>query len=223
MTKQQHQESARDAFILLLTLSLCLALAACSIQLKIPDVVDDRVIELVRSEAAQVVMVSDDRENFSKYQFFLSDFPRQDLWGMSVGNRRIYISYKLAARALNSTGARWLLRQTIAHEIAHETAGHANQNVLGWFTGGNFSFGSSGQNVGLPWYVRLYNYPTEKELEADRVGLEYWKRLGWDCQIWVRILENFQSQQYQGDIYHPTDRRLQQALDVCELAETKDP
>ena len=129
----------------------------------------------------------------------------------------------LAARALNNTAYLWLLRQTIAHEIAHETAGHANQKVLGWFTGGNFSLGASGQNVGLPWYVRLYNYPTEKELEADRVGLEYWKRLGWDCQIWVRILENFQNQQYQGDIYHPTDRRLQQARDVCDLTETKNP
>jgi len=165
--------------------------------------------------------VSEDRESFSKYQFFLSDFPRQDLLGMSVGNRRIYISYKLAARALTHTGYLWLLRQTIAHEIAHETAGHTKQKGLGWFTGGNFSFGASGQNVGLPWYVRLYNYPTEKELEADRVGLEYWKRLGWDCQIWVRILESFQSQQYWGDIYHPTDRRLQQALDVCELSDIK--
>jgi Putative Zn-dependent protease len=218
---QQLIKTARGALIFLLTLSVCLMLVSCSIQLKIPDVVDDRVIELVRSEAAQVVMVSEDRESFSKYQFFLSDFPRQDLLGMSVGNRRIYISYKLAARALTHTGYLWLLRQTIAHEIAHETAGHANQKGLGWFTGGNFSFGASGQNVGLPWYVRLYNYPTEKELEADRVGLEYWKRLGWDCQIWVRILESFQSQQYWGDIYHPTDRRLQQALDVCELSDIK--
>jgi predicted Zn-dependent protease len=214
---QQLIKTAREALIFLLTLSVCLVLVSCSIQLKIPDVVDNRVKELVRSEAAQVVTVSDDRENFSKYQFFLSDFPREDLLGMSVGNRKIYISYKLAARALTQTGYLWLLRQTIAHEIAHETADHANQKVLSWFTGGNFFFGASGQNVGLPWYVRLYNYPTEKELEADRVGLEYWKRLDWDCWIWVRILENFQKQQYWGDIYHPTDRRLQQALDVCEI------
>ena len=140
---------------------------------------------------------------------------------MSVGNRKIYISYKLAARALTQTGYLWLLRQTIAHEIAHETADHANQKVLSWFTGGNFFFGASGQNVGLPWYVRLYNYPTEKELEADRIGLEYWKRLGWDCQIWVRILESFQRQQYQSDIYHPTDRRLQEAQNSCPTSELK--
>jgi len=199
-----------------LPVGLWFLLASCSVQLKIPDVVDDRVKDLVRSEAARIVMVSEDRENFSKYQFFLSDFPRQDLLGMSVGNRTIYINYKLAARALNQPGYLWLLRQTIAHEIAHETADHARQTVSGWFNGGNFSFGASGQNVGLPWYVRLYNYPTEKELEADRIGLEYWKKLGWDCEIWVRILENFQRQQYQGDVFHPTDRRLQQAQSACE-------
>jgi len=74
---------------------------------------------------------------------------------------------------LTHTGYLWLLRQTVAHEIAHEAAGHATQKVLRWFTGGNFSFGASGQEVGPPWYVRLYNYPTEKELEAD----------------WIRVLE----------------------------------
>jgi predicted Zn-dependent protease len=222
MTKRLTKRS-RESLLFFLTLSLCLVLASCSIQLKIPNVVDDRVKELVRSEAARIVTVSDDRENFSKYQFFLSDFPRQDLLGMHVGNGRIYISYKLAGLALINTDYLWLLRQTIAHEIAHEAAGHGTQKVLAWFTDGNFSFGASGRDVGLPWYVRLYNYPTERELEADRIGLEYWKRLGWDCQIWVRILESFQSQQYWGDIYHPTDRRLQQALDVCDLAETKNP
>ena len=211
MTKQLFKR-ARE----ILPLSLWWMLASCSMQLKIPDVVDDRVRELVRTEAAQVVMVSEDREDFSKYQFFLSDFPRQDLLGMSVGNGRIYISYKLAALALKQPGYLWLLRQTIAHEIAHETAGHATKNVLGWFTGGNFSFGASGQSVGLPWYIRLYNYPTEKELEADRIGPEYWKKLGWDCWIWVRILKNFQKQEYRGDTFHPTDRRLQQAQSACE-------
>jgi predicted Zn-dependent protease len=218
---QQLTKRAREAPVLLLTLSVFFMLVSCSIALKIPDVVDDRVKELVRSEAAHVLMVSEERKNFSKYQFFLTDFPRQDLLGMSLGNGKIYISYKLAARALTQTGYLWLLRQTVAHEIAHEAAGHATQKILWWFTGGNFFFGASGQEVGLPWYVRLYNYPTEKELEADRIGLEYWKRLGWDCQIWVDILENFHRQQYRGDIFHPTDRRLQQAQTSCQWTETK--
>jgi hypothetical protein len=159
-------------------LSACLALVSCSIELKIPDGVDDRVKALVRDEAAHILTVTEDRESFSQYQFFLSDFPRADLLGLSVGNRRIYISYKLAALALNGERYLWLLRQTIAHEIAHEIAGHAKQKGLPWLSTGNFAIGASGSEVGLPWYVRLYNYPTERELEADRIGLEFWTKLG---------------------------------------------
>jgi len=128
---QQLTKRAREAPVLLLTLSVFFMLVSCSIALKIPDVVDDRVKELVRSEAAHVLMVSEERKNFSKYQFFLTDFPRQDLLGMSLGNGKIYISYKLAARALTQTGYLWLLRQTVAHEIAHEAAGHATQKYCG--------------------------------------------------------------------------------------------
>ncbi len=84
---QQLTKRALEALIYPLTLSVYLVLVSCSIQLKIPDVVDDRVKELVRSEAAHVLMVSEDPENSSKYQFFLSDFQRQDLLGMSLRQR----------------------------------------------------------------------------------------------------------------------------------------
>jgi predicted Zn-dependent protease len=172
---------------------------------------------MLRSEAARIIGVSEDRENFSKYRFLLSKFPRKDILGMSVGDGRIYISYKLALLALTDFSHLWLLRQTIAHESAHETAGHADQKGVTWLNGGPLAVGASGGEVGLPWYVRLYNYSTEKELEADLKGLGYWNKLGWDCQIWVRILENFQEHNYSGDIFHPTDRRLQQAQSACEL------
>jgi predicted Zn-dependent protease len=167
--------------------------------------------------------VSEDRENFSKYQFLLSDFPRKDILGMSVGNRQIYISHKLALLALTDSSHRWLLRQTIAHEIAHETAGHAERERVVWLNGSSFAIAASGREVGLPWYVRLYNYSTEKELEADLKGLSYWNNLGWDCHIWVRILENFGKHNYTGDIFHPTDRRLQQAKSACELQGEEKP
>jgi predicted Zn-dependent protease len=177
--------------------------------------VDDRVEHLLRSEAQRIIAVSEDRDNFSQYQFFLSDFPRQDLFGMSIGNRQIYISYRLASLALTDSGQLWLFRQTMAHEIAHETAGHGKQAGHKWLNTGMFNLGASGSEVGLPWYVRLYNYSADKELEADRIGLGYWNKLGWDCRIWVRILESFQAQNYIGDSFHPTDRRLQQAQNVC--------
>jgi predicted Zn-dependent protease len=189
---------------------------SCSIQPHIPSIVDEAVEDRVRTEAGRVIAISEDRDHCSKYQFLLSEFPRKDILGMSVGNRRIYISYELASRALNDSNHLWLLRQTLAHEIAHETGGHASQKGMIWLNGGALSVGASGREVGLPWYVRLYNYSAEKELEADLKGLGYWNRLGWDCRIWVRILENLRNQNYTGGRFHPTDKRLQQARSACE-------
>ena len=208
---------AMAKFLLCIRTSVYLLLVSCTTQLKIPSVVDDRVESIVRTEAARIVSVSEDRENFSNYQFLLSEFPRTDLLGMSVGNRRIYISYKLASLALTHPGYQWLLRQTVAHEIAHETAGHAMQEKVSWLKGAKFAAGDPGRDFGLPWYVRVYNYSTEKELEADLKGLSYWSKLGWDCHIWVHILEIFGKQKYTGDVFHPTDVRLRQAESVCEV------
>jgi hypothetical protein len=45
--------------------------------------------------------------------------------------------------------------------------------------------------------------------------LQYWTRLGWDCRIWVRILQSFEKQNYVGDALHPTAERLRRAKAVC--------
>jgi predicted Zn-dependent protease len=196
---------------------------SCSIQPDIPSLLDDQVEALVRREAARILAVNEVREHFPQYQFLLSDFPRKDILGMSIGNKRIYISYELASRALTDRSYLWLLRQTLAHELAHETAGHANQEGVIWLNAGALAVGASGREVGLPWYVRVYNYSAEKELEADLKGLGYWNKLGWDCNIWVRILENLRNQNYTGGLFHPTDRRLQQAESVCEVQADEKP
>jgi predicted Zn-dependent protease len=214
---------ARVGCLLWIAISFCCVLVSCSIQPKIPSVTDDPVEEMLRKEAARILTVSEDRENISKYQFYLADFPRKDILGMSVGNRRIYISYGLASLALTDSNHRWLLRQTIAHEIGHETAHHARHAGSRWLNRGSFSTGPSAREVGLPGYVRLYNYSREKELEADLKGLGYWKKIGWDCRIWVAILEDLQRQNYPGDIFHPTDTRLQQAEHACELQRDEQP
>jgi predicted Zn-dependent protease len=190
-------------------------LASCSIRASIPTVDDDSVQLFVRNEAAQIVAVSEDKDHFSDYQIYLSDFPRKDILGMSIGNRRIYISHRLAKFASSSSLHLWLLRQTLAHEIAHETAGHANNNGSTWFNRSTLGRGLTSLDVGLPGNVRFRNYSTEKELEADAKGLGYWQKLGWDCGIWVRILQSFEKQNYAGDVFHPTDRRLQQAQKAC--------
>lgn len=187
--------------------------------MNIPSVSDDPVERLVRSEAAQIVAVSEDKDHFSEYQIFLSDFPRKDILGMSVGDHRIYISHELAKLASERRPYLWLLRQTLAHEIAHETGRHALQGGVTNFNHGTLAGGVSSGDIGLPWSVRFRNYPADKELEADAKGLEYWQKLGWDCHIWVRILENFEKQDYAGDVFHPTDQRLRQAQSVCPAQE----
>ncbi len=187
----------------------------------IPTVSDEAVELLVRNEAAQIIAVSEDQDHISDYQIFLSDFPRKDILGMSIGKRRIYISHELAKLAARRSAQRWLLRQTLAHEIAHETAGHATQNGLTWFNRRTLGSGISSGDLGLPQSVTFRNYSVDKELEADSKGLKYWERLGWDCRIWVGILESFEKQNYAGDVFHPTDKRLEQARGIC-LREEKD-
>jgi predicted Zn-dependent protease len=190
-------------------------LTSCSTRLSIPTVSDDPVELFVRQEAARIVAVSEDKDHFAEYQIHLSDFPRKDILGMSIGNRRIYISHRLAKFASGSSLHLWLLRQTLAHEIAHETAGHAQNNEFTWFNRSTSGPALSSVDVGLPGNVKFRNYSTEKELEADSIGLGYWKKLGWDCGIWVRILQSFEKQNYVGDIFHPTAKRLQQAQRAC--------
>ncbi|MBM2803122.1 MAG: hypothetical protein HW419_1015 [Deltaproteobacteria bacterium] len=202
------------------TIIFYLVLTSCSLRVSIPTVSDDSVELLVRNEAAQIVAASEDKERVSDYQIFLSDFPRKDILGMSIGNRRIYISHELAKLASRRSFHLWLLRQTLAHEIAHETAGHAKETGSNSLNRSTLGGGVSSVDVGLPWIVRFRNYSTDKELEADLKGLGYWEKLGWDCRNWVRILQNFERQNYSGDVFHPTNKRLQQAQRVC-LTEAK--
>jgi predicted Zn-dependent protease len=193
-----------------------LGLIACSSQVTLPTVSDDRVETLVRTEATRIISVSEDKQHLSEYHIFLSDFPRKDVLGMSVGKRRIYISHELAKLASRETSHLWLLRQTLAHEIAHETAGHARQSSGASLARGLFARSVSNMDIGLPARVTLRNYSAEKEFEADAKGLQYWTRLGWDCRIWVRILQSFEKQNYIGDTLHPTAERLRRARAVCQ-------
>ena len=192
-----------------------LCFIACSTQATIPTVSDDAVESLVRTEAARIISVSEDKQHLSEYHIFLSDFPRKDVLGMSVGNRRIYISHELAKLAAKRSFHLWLLRQTLAHEIAHETSGHARQSSGAALARGPFARTVSNRDIGLPAHVTVRNYSAEKEFEADAQGLRYWTRLGWDCRIWVRILQSFEKQNYVGDGVHPTAERLRRAKAVC--------
>src|SRR5262245_49610115 len=155
-------------------LSWSACLMACSLVANIP-VVDDPPIEaLVNREARQILAAADENADARQYRLQLSAFPRPDLLGLSVGGKRIYVSYRLAQLASESTYFLWMLRQTLAHEIAHELAGHAESAKREPRTGGE---AVSAAHLGLPALVRFENYSIGKELEADMYGITYWKRL----------------------------------------------
>lgn len=198
-------------------LALILFLPSCSLVPSISVVKDEPIDRLLREEAERILAVTEDATNSPKYQISLSDFPRADILGMSIGQRRIYISYKLGRGALHSRRYLWLLRQTLAHEIAHEIARHADYRQIN-FNRSSDENGMTSRDVGLPWYVIFQPYSLEKELQADLDGMEYWKSLQWDCSIWVQILEDFQRQKYSGDRSHPTHIRLHHASAACRPA-----
>jgi predicted Zn-dependent protease len=216
MAKRQRCLSSAG-LVRILALALILFLPACSLAPSISVVKDEPIERLIRDEAERIISVTEDATNTSQYQISLSDFPRADILGMSIGQRRIYISYKLGQRALHSRRHLWILRQTLAHEIAHEMARHADYRQIS-FNRSSDEYGMTSRNVGLPWYVIFQPYSLEKELQADLDGMQYWKNLQWDCTIWVRILEDFQRQNYSGDKNHPTHTRLHQASAACRSA-----
>lgn len=197
-----------------LGLVLFLLSSSCS-SVRIPTVSDYSLERQVADEIAPIINVTKDRDHSAEYRIQLADFPRKDILGMSVGNRHIYISYNLARAASQNEGSRWLLRQILAHEVAHELSGHGKERN----TAAAYDRAPQGvitaSDLGLPSGVRFQNYSMDKELEADRVGMEYWKNLNWDCRIWVDILRRFQSKNYSGDANHPTEERLRQAVSAC--------
>jgi predicted Zn-dependent protease len=213
IAKRQRCLSAAG-LVRMLGLALILFLSACSLAPSISVVKDETIERLLRDEAEQILSVTADATSTAQYQISLSDFPRADILGMSIGQRRIYISYKLGKHALHNRRHLWLLRQTLAHEIAHEIARHADHRQIN-FNRSSDEYRMTSRDVGLPWYVIFQPYSLEKELQADLDGIEYWKKLQWDCTIWVRILEDFQRQNYSGDKTHPTHTRLNQASAAC--------
>lgn len=200
-----------------------LVFLSCVLFPRIPTVSDDRLERLVRDEGYRILQVTVDRDAADRYQFLLSDFPRKDILGLSVGGRRIYVSYQLASHASKNSWSRWQLRQTLAHEIAHEISGHARRNTTSLNQSAVQGRGVTAEDLGLPKNIRFHSYSVEKELEADLRGMKYWRDLDWNCQIWVKILEGFRDQNYAGDIFHPTGERLKQALKACPAAAKKAP
>ena len=170
---------------------------------------------ICRRGRRRLLRVSENAHLLMRYNFYLVKFPREDILGLSLGGHDIFISYELTQRAYDQPGYRWLFRHTLAHEIAHDVLGHAGMTQEPAFNTSPIT----GSDLGLLGPAVFYNYSRTFELAADRKALEYWRRIGWDCRIWIAILENFLEQNYLGDAAHPTEERLRQAIGVCDWAD----
>ena len=207
----------RRTFVVL----LALVISSCSLApaLFLPVVRDDRLETFVAEEAARILSVSGKGNQTSPYRFYLADFPRKDILGLSLGENQIFLSYELTRRAFDQTGYLWLFRHTLAHEIAHHGLRHGqNEQAASLNAVPRSAAQINGGDIGLPSTISFRNYSRESELAADRKALEYWRKLGWDCRIWIAIFERFLDEGYMGDADHPTTERLNEAIRSCPEA-----
>lgn len=216
-----------------LLLSSC---AALGLPANIARVADEEVEYFVRAEARKILSVTENANKADLYQFHLASLRNGEVGGLdstgqSVGNYQIYIDDEWARRALRDGGYPHALRMTLAREIAHDIAGDAlNQRalartfLLGRAIGQGVSFvpgpaGAAGRITstvfGLIGYVTADIYNRSADLEADRKAIEYWKRLGWDCRVWVHMF-NSDLDSNETEAYHdPTEEHLEQAMELC--------
>jgi hypothetical protein len=182
-----------------------------------PTVTDERLEAFMFDEASKLLKVTENAHNTTLYKFFLANFPREDILGLSIGEHRIFISYELTRRAYEHNGYLWLFRHTLAHEIAHDVLGHSkNERASNINTVSRSPGIIEGRDLGLPPFISLRNYSLASELAADRKAIEYWQKIGWDCRILIELFREFLDQGYTGDPSHPTEKRLTQASSLCD-------
>ena len=207
--------SLRQSAVVFFLFALCSCASLPALFL--PTISDERLEAFVAEEAQQILKVSGNLHKADQYKFYLAKFPRDDILGLSSGEHRIFISYQLTRFAREHTGSLWLFRHTLAHEIAHDVLGHAKDEQLASLNAVRQSHARiKGADLGLPLFISYRNYSTAAELAADEAAMEYWKKIGWDCGIWIKLFRGFLDQGYVGDPDHPTVARLSQAIRICE-------
>ena len=214
---QSHRVLSKPALTILAAFCLVLPLNACSpIFAKIPTVADAKFENYITAIGLEIVGVSEHRARWASYRFKLSDFARRDILGFSAGNQIIFISYELSRLAYENEYYRWLLRHTLAHEIAHDVLrGEIRTGPASEYASGGLANSVTSRDLGIPGWIEFRPYSRSAELAADRKGMEYWRKLGWDCGNWVSLFVNFAAQGYEGDVDHPTKERLDLAIQTC--------
>ena len=219
-----------------ITLLLLLLSSCATATPNIPTTYNPQGQLLLNREARQILSVTENAGQEYHYRFHLANFSGageklKGSIGVSLGDGQIYIDENVPRRALTDEESLQFLRLVLAHEIAHDVADHQpnQQALVGTFNAGILigkvmsevpgTIGLIGAAIGwgsyLVGFASNHLYARSQELEADRLGIEYWKRLGWDCQYWVRIFQTLADRGHKGDFHHPTEGRLEQAKEIC--------
>jgi predicted Zn-dependent protease len=214
---QSNGVVSKQTLTILAAFCLVLPLNACSpIFAKIPTVADTKLENYITAIGLEIVGVSEHRERWASYRFKLSDFARRDILGFSAGNQIIFISHELSRLAYESEYYRWLLRHTLAHEIAHDVLrGEIRTGPDPDYATVGLANSVTSRDLGISDWIEFRPYSRSVELAADRKGMEYWRKLGWDCAYWVSLFVNFTALGYEGDVDHPTKERLDLAIQTC--------
>ena len=150
-----------------------------------PKSLDNELKVFVEHEFSQVLAVTE-HPNYD-ISVTVENFSFNSSSAMTTVRGDITIKPAVVANAMKSKAALWSLRITIAHELGHIMAGH------------RFTTAARQQ---------------KNELDADRRGMEYFKRLGWPCKVWV---ERRRRAAEQGNVDSEHDRKAtyDQTLQVC--------
>lgn len=188
---------------------------------------NERTLKGVRGIAARVIAVSDYPQ--FPFEVHLADLPIVNAWCAPGGKIMVYEGLWDAKEGLVNKQDVNELAAVLAHEIAHATARHVTEslsrNMTILLAGQAVSIiiaGQSAQGADLfqdIFYrgvnVFLPSYSRRNELEADRLGLMYMARAGYDPRAAVRLWER--AAQRRGDftsIYdsHPASGARAQQL-----------
>ncbi len=98
------------------------------------------------------------------------------------------------------------LAGVIAHEIAHITAKHSVKRIQNMYGAlilqglASQSNAKVAQGVGLALTSLFMEYSQEDEFEADRLGVKYLKKAGFDPHAMTRLLDKLRKEEEQGKI-----------------------
>ena len=165
--------------------------------------VEDAAVETYAASLMQTILAVTPHAHLAdRYYVHLARLASwRGLAGAAAGGGIIYLDYGLARAAFDHprSAAATNFAMVLAHEIAHEVAGHQARATFAARYAPSWNDDAGRQ---------------ARELEADRLAISYWRALGWECGVWVRRFEA-DLRAGRSSVHHPSDQRLGQARALC--------